>query len=79
MKTGIQILLTGAFVLVAAISFGQTEPVKGPQSQKKELIIKGEGKNKQTEPAKKQKVSPKVYSKQIVKSRQVKAVPAKEK
>lgn len=79
MKTGIQILLTGAIVLVTAISFGQTEPVKGPQNQKKELIIKGEGKKKQTVPVKRQKVSPKVHSKQIVKSRQIKAVPAKEK
>lgn len=79
MKTGIQILLTGAFVFIATLSFGQTEPIKGTQSQKKELIIKGEGKDKQTVPVKKQKVSPKVHTKQIVKARQVQTVPAKEK
>jgi hypothetical protein len=45
MKTGIQILLTGAIVLVASASFGQNQQANGVQSQKKELIIKGEGKN----------------------------------
>jgi hypothetical protein len=79
MKTGIQILLTGAIVLVASASFGQNQQANGVQSQKKELIIKGEGKNEQTVKTKRQKISPKVYSKQIVKSRQVQAVPAKEK
>jgi hypothetical protein len=79
MKTGIQILLTGVFMVFSLISFGQVQKVSGPQFQKKTLIVKGGENQSAQNNVKRKKTSPMLDRKQVVDKRQFKTVPATEK
>lgn len=80
MKTGIQILSTGLFLLIASVSFGQLQQVKPLKIEKKEIAVKNSKPliTKATLPPMK-KISPKVNPSYITKSRALTVAPANEK